>query len=134
MEEINVHLCNSQHYWRCKFAHLYCLSGHFTFSPTGFRLIPDPVSHYGVSRYRALYCIQAFSSGIAGAGLLLIITRSGTVMPVFGIITLLCFTLSLMVIIAFPTGLKLPRARTGMIHILLATLTFAGIACAAGSL
>jgi Protein of unknown function (DUF998) len=104
------------------------------FLPTGFHPIPDPVSNYGVSSYRVLYRIQAFSSGIAGACLLLIITRSGTVMPVFGIITLLCFTLSRMIIIAFPTDVKLPRTRTGMIHILLATLTFAGIACAAGSL
>jgi hypothetical protein len=104
------------------------------FLPTGFQPIRDAVSNYAVSRYGILYRVQAFSSGICAACLLVIFAASGLVLPVWGIIALVCYALSRILIVFFPTDIKPPYTRTGTIHAILATFTFAGIAFAAGIL
>jgi hypothetical protein len=102
--------------------------------PTGFQPIQDPVSNYGVNRYGVLYRSQAFSSGICAACLLAIFAGAGLILPVWGIVALVGYSLSRMLIVFFPTDIKPPYTLTGTIHAILATLTFAGIAFAAGIL
>jgi hypothetical protein len=101
---------------------------------TGYHLIHDPVSNYAVSPYGYLYRIQAFSSGICGACMFGWFARSGIKLSILGMTALLFYSLSRMLIIFFPTDVKPPRTRTGTIHVILATLTFTGIAIASGTL
>lgn len=102
--------------------------------PTGFNPINDPVSNYAVSRYGYLYGIQAFASGICGACLLALFAISGAALPIWGIAALVCYSLSRLLIGFFPMDVKPPRTRPGTIHLVLAALTFAGIAIAAATL
>jgi hypothetical protein len=104
------------------------------FLPTGWEPVADPVSNYGVSRYRRLYQIQAFSSGVCAACLWLWFAGAGIALPVWGTICLAFYALSRMLIIFFPTDVQPPRTPTGTVHMILATFTFAGIALAAGTL
>jgi hypothetical protein len=102
--------------------------------PTGYHPFHDPVSNYAISRYGYLYRIQAFSSGICGACLWGWFARSGINLPAWGTTALLFYSLSRLLIIFFPTDVKPPRTRTGTVHVILATLTFTGIAVATGTL
>jgi hypothetical protein len=98
--------------------------------PTGFHPIHDPVSDYAVSRYGFLYHIQAFSSGISGVCLMLWFTNSRISLPFLGIVALLCYSFSRILIVFFPTDVKPPRTFKGTIHVVLAVLSFAGIGLA----
>jgi hypothetical protein len=102
--------------------------------PTGFHPLRDPVSNYALSRYGFLYRLQAFSSGICGACLMVAFGVSGMALPLWGITALVFYSLSRLLIIFFPTDLQPPRTLKGTIHVILAAFTFTGIAIAAGIL
>jgi hypothetical protein len=104
------------------------------FLPTGFHPVRDPVSNYAVSRYGFLYPLQAFSSGICGVCLLALISGLGPGWPAWGTIALGGYSLARLAIGFFPTDVQPQRTRTGIVHMVLAAITFAGIACAAGAL
>ena len=102
--------------------------------PTGFQPVRDPVSNYATGRFGYLYSIQAFSSGLTGAFLLAILLLLGVQLPLLGIIALGCYAISRLLIVGFPTDVGTSRTSTGRVHVVLATLTFAGIAVASGVL
>jgi len=104
------------------------------FLPTGYDPIRDPVSNYAVGRYGSLYRLQAFSSGICGACLMIWFLGSDLSLPFIGMVALALYSLSRLLIIFFPTDIKPPRTRQGTIHVILAACTFTGIAVATGLL
>jgi len=102
--------------------------------PTSYHPVRDPVSNYAVSRYGFLYRLQALSSGVCGICLLILLSRQNPALPAWGMIALACYALSRLLIPFFPTDVHPPRTRTGTIHMVLAAITFTGIACAAPAL
>jgi Protein of unknown function (DUF998) len=102
--------------------------------PTGFNPIHDPVSNYAVSSHGYLYSIQAFASGISGICLWVLLAKSGFSLPIAGTVALFFYAIARLLIIFSPTDVEPPRTTKGIIHALLAVLTFTGIACVAGFL
>jgi len=100
--------------------------------PTGYRPIADPVSNYAVSHYGFLYTSQTICSAVCGICLINLLLNSPVRVPISAITALGVYSASRLVIFAFPTDIKPPRTARGTVHVILAVLTFAGIAVAAG--
>ena len=100
--------------------------------PTGYRPISDPVSNYAVSHYDFLYTSQTICSAVCGICLINLFLNSPVRVPIPAIAALGVYSASRLVIFAFPTDIKPPRTARGTVHVILAILTFAGIAVAAG--
>jgi hypothetical protein len=100
------------------------------FLPTGYSPIIDPVSNYGVGRFGFLYHLQSASSGIVGGCLFLLLILETTRASALGLSSLAVYAIARLLIGFFPTDIAPPRTATGIIHNVLATLTFLGIALA----
>lgn len=99
--------------------------------PTGLHPARGLVSDYALGRFGVLYPLQAVASGICAACLLAVIVGRGTFAPLAGLGCLTLYAVSRVLIAAFPTDHPGHRTRVGMIHLVLAATTFAGIAGAA---
>ena len=104
------------------------------FLPTGVHPVRDFVSSYALGRFGVLYQAQAIASGIGAACLLSVILGLRVPVPRWGLACLALYSLSRMLIAAFPADIASRRTHTGRIHVVLATTTFAGIAYAAVAL
>ena len=98
--------------------------------PTGLSVVRDPVSRYGLTRYRAAYAIAAASAGIAGiavAALLWLVVHA-----IAAAVLLLVFAVARLLIPRFPMDQPgTARSRTGRVHSWLAVAAFAGATAAA---
>jgi hypothetical protein len=99
---------------------------------TPYNPLKDPVSNYAVSKYGYLYNIQAFTSGICVVCLLFILKFKGVFLPSAGYWGFVIYSISRMLIFAFPTDINDVKTVKGKIHTLLAILTFSGIAVGIG--
>ncbi|MBA2284943.1 MAG: DUF998 domain-containing protein [Ktedonobacteraceae bacterium] len=102
--------------------------------PGKFQPIRDPVSYYIASRYGRLYQVQASASGISAFCLLAVFITLNVTLPVAGLIALGCYGLARICIVVFPADVHTTRTRSGIIHGILAVITFASIATATGVL
>ncbi len=107
-----------------------CLLG-LHFLPTGVHPARGFVSDYALGRFGVLYQVQAVASGVCAACLLAAVVGLGVPAPRWGLGCLTLYAVSRVLIAAFPTDPPGRRTRIGMIHFVLATATFAGIAGAA---
>ncbi|MDQ2715493.1 MAG: DUF998 domain-containing protein [Chloroflexota bacterium] len=102
--------------------------------PSKFQPIRDPISYYIASRYGILYQVQALAAGISALCLLAIFIVLNVALPVAGLIALGCYAMTRICIVFFPADVHTPRTRSGIIHGILAFITFASIATATGVL
>ena len=103
------------------------------FLSTGYDPIRNPVSDYGVGRYRIWHRIAVLS--LAAAGFATAIASIGTIKPepALVIVFLSVFAVARILIPLFPTDLEgQPHTRTGRVHWVLAITAFASLAIAAG--
>jgi len=103
------------------------------FLPTGYDPIRNPVSDYGVGRYRIWHRIAVVS--LAAAGFATAIASFGTIRPEPGLVIgfLSVFAIARILIPLFPTDLEgQPHTKTGRVHWVLAITAFASLATAAG--
>src|SRR5258707_14702174 len=105
--------------------------------PTGCNPLHDPVSRYANTRYGVLDGVQKFAGGVctlslAGALALLRAPVSG-----LGLVVLSVNGLALLLLVSVPAKTAdkdAPRSRRWMLHLVLALVSFATIALAAGVL
>jgi hypothetical protein len=102
--------------------------------PSGLYPVRDPVSLYGTTRYHLLYRVQVIASGICALCLVAALTERHLLLPLVGLLMLVCYGIARMAIAAFMMDAHGKRTPTGSMHILLAALAFATIAVAAGML
>jgi hypothetical protein len=103
--------------------------------PTGHEPLRDPVSDYGVGRYRVWYRAAAVTLGLAGLLLAAALARAVDPLPMSVIAALVAFGVARLAIVAFPTDLERRRRTTsGRVHLLLAAIAFGSIAVAAPKL
>ncbi|HET8527570.1 MAG TPA: DUF998 domain-containing protein [Gaiellaceae bacterium] len=101
--------------------------------PTGYRLVSNAVSDYGVGPFRQWYRAQTSALAVAAAALAVAIALAAhdhrRVVVLLGV-----FAAARLTIPSFPTDLDRTRpTRTGRIHLWLAAIAFATIAWAAGA-
>lgn len=100
--------------------------------PTGLNPLRDPVSQYGITRYRGWYRAAALSAALAGVGGILFFAQVSGVAAVITLILLVVFAAARALIGFFPMDAPGdPRTGTGRLHNILATLAFAPITAAA---
>lgn len=101
--------------------------------PTGYNAVRNAVSDYGVGKYRIWHRIAVLS--LAAVGFATAIASSGTIKPESDVVIgfLVVFAVARMVIPFFPTDIEgqVPTKR-GRIHWVLAIVSFASLAFAAG--
>lgn len=99
--------------------------------PTGRSPVREGVSAYGAGPFRFLYRLQVIGTGMAS---LLLVAALGAQdgADLLPIVILAAFGASRIVIAGYPTDLEgVPPTRTGLVHILLASVAFLTIAAAA---
>ncbi len=97
--------------------------------PTGLSPLRDPVSRYGITRFRAGYASAALSAGVAGIGSLVAVAALPGSLPT--VVLLAVFAAARILIPFFP--MDAPDAATtttGRVHNLLAVLAFGGVIAA----
>lgn len=110
--------------------------------PTGYNPVRNAISDYGVGPYRRWLHAEAFASGVAAFTIAIASTSSILAKPI-GVTGLLVAAGTARILLAvFPTDVHEPSqtrisrihswTRTGRIHMVLAIISFAGIAFAAG--
>ena len=96
--------------------------------PTGLPPLKSFVSTYALTQYGKLYGIQAFSSGITAVILTYIIVTQNILHSSWGLIGLASYALSRLIIPFFVTDSQGNSTIHGKIHIVLAFISFYGIA------
>ena len=100
--------------------------------PTGLNPLRDPVSQYGITRYRGWYWSAAGGAALAGVGGVLFFAPTGTGIAVVTAVLLAVFALARAAIGFFPMDAPgSARTGTGRTHNLLATAAFASVTAAA---
>jgi hypothetical protein len=100
--------------------------------PTGLNPMRDPVSQYGITRYRGWYWSAAGGAALAGVGGILFFVPTEGVISTVTIVLLVVFAVARAAIGFFPMDAPgVTRTRTGRIHNLLATAAFASVTAAA---
>lgn len=104
--------------------------------PTGLSAAHNPVSQYGISRYRRGYRVLTIALGLAGAGAAAVVVVTGP--PTGRVVTvtsLLVFAGCRLVISWWPMDAPgQPRTTRGSVHAVVAFVTFGAITVAAGQL
>jgi hypothetical protein len=102
--------------------------------PTGLSPLRNPVSQYGISKYRVGYRVQTIAFGIAGVGAAIgLSSLHGSVAPLIGFCVV--FALARLAISWFPMDQPgTERTATGRRHGLLAICAFGAIGIAAEEL
>lgn len=100
--------------------------------PTGLNPVRDPVSQYGITRYRGWYRAAALSAALAGVGGIISFAQVPGVAALITLILLVVFAAARALIGFFPMDAPGDtRSGTGRLHNLLATLAFAPVTAAA---
>lgn len=100
--------------------------------PTGLNPLRDPVSQYGITRYRGWYWAAAGGAAVAGVGGALFFSLIDTVIAKVTVILLVGFFVARALIGFFPMDEPgEATTRRGRTHNLLATLAFASVTAAA---
>ena len=100
--------------------------------PTGLNPLRDPVSQYGITRYRGWYWSAAGGAALAGVGGVLFFAPTGTGIALVTVVLLAVFALARAAIGFFPMDAPgSARTGTGRTHNLLATAAFASVTAAA---
>lgn len=100
--------------------------------PTGLNPLRDPVSQYGITRYRAGYGAAAGGAALAGVGGVLFFAPTGGAISTVTIALLVVFAVARAAIGFFPMDAPgSARTGTGRTHNLLATAAFASVTAAA---
>jgi hypothetical protein len=104
--------------------------------PTGYSPVTDAVSDYGVGRYRSVFWLQVVAGGVAGVTLAIGLNQLSPFAPTLAVAMLILSSVARFFIPFFPTDQNGSRFQTvpGTIHMLLAVVSFGGIAVAAGAL
>ncbi len=104
--------------------------------PTGYSPVSDAVSDYGVGRYRSVFWLQAVAGGVAGITLAIGLAQLSPFAPTLVVVMLILSSVARFFIPFFATDQNGSRFQTvpGTIHMLLAVVSFGGIAVAAGAL
>lgn len=96
--------------------------------PTGLRPWIDPVSQYGITRFRAGYLVAALGAAVAGVGGVLALAPLGAAAAV---VLLVVFAVARAIIPFVPMDApEAPRTRRGRAHNLLAIAAFASVTAA----
>ncbi len=98
--------------------------------PTGLSPVNSFVSSYALNRYGMLYGIQAFCSGLAAGFLAFAMVKSGLLFASSGLVALVSYAISRLLIPFFPTDVKGQSTIKGKVHLVLAIVSFSGIAVA----
>lgn len=100
--------------------------------PTGLDPRRDPVSQYGITRFRAWYWTAAAGASLAGLGGALFFVAGRSAIALVTVVLLLVFAAARAMIGFFPMDAPGdPRTGTGRTHNLLATAAFAPVTAAA---
>ena len=100
--------------------------------PTGLNPLNDPVSRYGITRYRAGYWLAAGGAAVAGVGGVLFFAPTSGVISTVTIVLLVVFAAARAAIGFFPMDAPgSGRTAVGRAHNLLATAAFASVTAAA---
>jgi hypothetical protein len=99
--------------------------------PTGLSARRDPVSQYGITRYRVGYRVSAVAAGVAGIGMAVLVGRSGGRWSV-AVVLLIVFATARLLIPFFPMDAPgaAPTSR-GRAHVVLADAAFLAVILAA---
>jgi hypothetical protein len=94
--------------------------------PSGLSPLRDPVSAYGISRWRALYGVQTVATAVAALALAGLLLAAGTPAAIAAVIALVALALARAPISWVPMdAANAPRTATGRRHNLLAFGAFA---------
>ncbi|WP_368499182.1 DUF998 domain-containing protein [Herbiconiux sp. A18JL235] len=97
--------------------------------PTGLSPLRDPVSRYGITRFKSGYATAAFGAGIAGIGSLIAVAALPGSLPT--VVLLAVFAAARILIPFFPMDApEASKTTTGRVHDLLAVLAFGGVIAA----
>ena len=99
-------------------------------APTGLSPFRDPVSQYGITRFKALYALAAIGAGVAGIGTILVLAAlPGSIAAV---VLLALFAAARILIPFFPMDAPgAPKSGVGRVHNLLAFVAFGSVTAAA---
>ncbi|WP_022901418.1 DUF998 domain-containing protein [Humibacter albus] len=99
--------------------------------PTGLSPLRDPVSQYGITRYRAGYRVAAVAAGVAGLGMAALLGQATGRWSV-PVVLLLVFALARILIAFFPMDAPgTPPTARGRVHLGLAIIAFFAVTVAA---
>ncbi|MDN3494898.1 DUF998 domain-containing protein [Planococcus sp. APC 4015] len=100
--------------------------------PTGLNPLRDPVSQYGITRYRGWYWSAAAGAALAGVGGAVFFAPTSSTIAIVTVVLLVMFAVARALIGFFPMDAPERAAtRAGRLHNLLATAAFASVTAAA---
>lgn len=104
--------------------------------PTGYSVVSDAVSDYGVGRFRAWFWLQVVSGGIACLLVGVALDQQHPFTPTAAVVALTVTAAARMLVPFFATDQGRSRFQTlhGTVHMLLAVVAFGGLVWAATSL